>query len=456
MASDRLHPEDAELAVLGGIILRNDLIGKLALAPEDFSEHFPRHRHVFRAMLALSERKAPIDVLTLEHELTNTKGWDLESNLNEAVGGIGFLAQLEHRVPTSEAVEHYARIVRESASLRRLQRYAIDLHDKVTSGADPDTLQSMLAGAPAILGGHGTSRTLDQVPMDEFQPGLPSGIGIERFVPGGIPRDKVTCIFGDTGNFKSTVKNAILFSLARAGHRCLDVSLEDPSSLTVARYLAQKHGLPYGQIATGQVAVPALDDQDTATLGRIIDGSQLRPRMLDIVAEARRQSVVAVFLDYVQLLDGCSADHTELAESVRLAQLSAGRDGIAYVLVSQVKQDVRWRATNKDKSGRPMGDPWASIRDTFGSAAISTGSKLGLSVWRPWATSPLAEHRSSAIELYRDWIDNHSSQDYAWEKYPRILEIIVDKNVLGPAGRDAATVRLEVTPETGHVKEFNL
>lgn len=452
---DRLHPGEAEATVLGGIIHDNENIDKLSwLGPEDFSS--TRHSVIYRAMSDLRSSGAPIEPLSLEHYLSKQPNFRMDGNELESVNGFSYLAQLNLRCPTKDSVQYYAGIIKQASQLRRLRRLTADVHDRIAAGVELATVQGMLQEAVTVLGRPVSATepaTLADVRLEQTAGGLPSGVGIELFVPGGIPRDKVTVLFGDTGQFKTSVKNAILFTMARSGFRCLDVSLEDSSNLTVARYLSQRTGIPYGAIAAGTVSAPALEEEDRQVLGRIVDGSRLAPRMVSLVAEAKRLAVAAVFVDYIQLLDGCSSDHTELAESMRLAQLSAARDGIAYIFVSQVKQDVRYRTLQRDNSGRSVGDPRPGIRDTLGSSAIGTHAKLGLGLFRPWAYCKAPTSESGPVGDYCKWLNNHLNMEQALVEYENCVEIIVDKNVLGAA---PATVRVQVDPPTGLVTPWDL
>ena len=111
----RVPPQslDAEQSVLGGILLDNGALDRLAeiLHADDFYRE--AHRKVFRAMQALSERNEPVDLITLPEELR------ARDTLAE-VGGAAFLAELAERVPTAANIVNYARIVREKAILRSL------------------------------------------------------------------------------------------------------------------------------------------------------------------------------------------------------------------------------------------------------------------------------------------------------------------------------------------------
>ncbi|TAK00167.1 replicative DNA helicase, partial [bacterium] len=111
---------EAESSVLGGILLENEAINRVLelLTPEDFYRE--AHRKVFRAMIGLSDRNEPVDIITLSDAL-KARG-DLE-----AVGGTAYLASLADLVPTAANIGHYARIVREKAILRHLISAATEI-----------------------------------------------------------------------------------------------------------------------------------------------------------------------------------------------------------------------------------------------------------------------------------------------------------------------------------------
>jgi len=75
---------EAESSVLGGILLDNDAINRALeiLTPADFYRE--SHRKIFSAMIELSERNEPVDLITLSETLT-AKG------VLEAVGGSAYL-----------------------------------------------------------------------------------------------------------------------------------------------------------------------------------------------------------------------------------------------------------------------------------------------------------------------------------------------------------------------------
>jgi replicative DNA helicase len=106
---------EAEESVLGAMLLSPTAIGIATeiLNPSDFYRE--SHGTIYNAALQLWSKGEPVDAITLADEL-DTRG-ELER-----VGGAPRIAELAALVPAASNVEHYARIVREMATLRGLVR----------------------------------------------------------------------------------------------------------------------------------------------------------------------------------------------------------------------------------------------------------------------------------------------------------------------------------------------
>ena len=107
------HSAEAEESVLGGILIDNETINSALeiLKPEDFYK--PANTLIFTAMYRLSDRRDPIDLITLSQELKNL-------GFLEQVGGIEGLTNLANAVPNSANVSYYARLVKEKSLRRRV------------------------------------------------------------------------------------------------------------------------------------------------------------------------------------------------------------------------------------------------------------------------------------------------------------------------------------------------
>ena len=71
----RIPPQanDAEVAVLGAILLDSEAIAKSVEYLDDSNLYKETHKKIFAAMYSLYERNEPIDVLTLAEELKKRK-----------------------------------------------------------------------------------------------------------------------------------------------------------------------------------------------------------------------------------------------------------------------------------------------------------------------------------------------------------------------------------------------
>src|ERR1700733_13520246 len=107
------HNLEAERSVLGAILLHNDAF-HLAAEVIDSQDFFrDAHRRIFDKMVKLVDRGDAIDLVTLKEELGRA------GELDE-VGGPAYIPALVDGVPRSTNVEHYARIIKGKATLRRL------------------------------------------------------------------------------------------------------------------------------------------------------------------------------------------------------------------------------------------------------------------------------------------------------------------------------------------------
>ncbi|MBI5699914.1 replicative DNA helicase [Candidatus Saganbacteria bacterium] len=115
MSEERIPPQNlaAEQSVIGSLLIDKNAIVKAIeiLRPDSF--YRDAHRFIFEAILELFDRGEPVDLVTVTEVLR--KGGKLD-----AVGGSVYVADLINSVPTAANLEHYAKIVEEKATLRRL------------------------------------------------------------------------------------------------------------------------------------------------------------------------------------------------------------------------------------------------------------------------------------------------------------------------------------------------
>jgi replicative DNA helicase len=104
---------EAEESLLSAILLDNntllDVVEILAVA--DF--YRTAHQKIYAAIIELFDKGEPIDLVTLANNLK-------EKGQLEGVGGASYLARLVDAIPLAVNAQHYAKIIADKASLRRL------------------------------------------------------------------------------------------------------------------------------------------------------------------------------------------------------------------------------------------------------------------------------------------------------------------------------------------------
>jgi len=104
---------EAEESILSAILLDNSTL--LDVLETLISEDFYRSAHakMFAAITELFEKNEPVDLVTLANILK-------EKGQLDEVGGATYLAKLVDTAPLAVNAQHYARIIRDKASLRQL------------------------------------------------------------------------------------------------------------------------------------------------------------------------------------------------------------------------------------------------------------------------------------------------------------------------------------------------
>lgn len=290
------------------------------------------------------------------------------------------------------------------------------------------------------LAGAEQERLRAGLPMER---GLPSGIGLECLVPGGVPRDKVTTVFSDEGSFKTTLVTQMQYVMAAEGS-VVCISLEDSTKLATDRMLGRISGVNFGRIHGGLLTDAERDRvvsaQLTAVMRNMYIVDDIEPRMERCLDAALAvPGCRALFVDYIQLLEG--DQKTTLDVAMRSAQLFSKRHRIAVVLVSQRK--------TIDLEGQRRDNPRPVTGDMFGSSAMRMGTKLAIGLFRPWSWCKVPTQAKGPYGPYVRWLSSHP--DHV-DLYQNLLEVHVTKQVCGPPG----AYHVLVEPASGVITPYRV
>lgn len=115
---------EAEMAVLGGMLIDREAAALAAaeLEPEEF--YVSPHRLLFKNLKAMVQRDEALDEITVSAQLRETEDFD-------SVGGVGFLASLLDSVPTAANVAYHISVVKDRYAKRSLLQVAAKIIDSV-------------------------------------------------------------------------------------------------------------------------------------------------------------------------------------------------------------------------------------------------------------------------------------------------------------------------------------
>lgn len=388
------HNIEAEKAVLGAVLLRNEVLPIVAMRVKAEDFYVPAHGLVFECMNSVGGRNEPIDVLTLSAELGRRK------RIN-AVGGMQFLGELVEATPTTAHAEAHAQLVAELATVRRIGALGATLVDRALDPAfSSEQLQAYtteslarVARTRAASNCVALRAELEALYEDlgaEADPSPPRSTGLrdlDELLGGGLRSDQLIIIAARPAMGKSSLAQQIAANIARAPLRqvCLFFSLEMPRRELVLRLLAAE-----ADVDAGTIRARTWSDEQGKALSdagaRIYDiplifNDSKELSVSDIRAIALQQLAAApegigcIVIDYLQLLQLLSTRDDnkarQIGEATRALKILAGVIGCPVIVLSQLNRDLEKRP-NK----RPM------LADLRESGAIEQDADIVAFVYR--------------------------------------------------------------------------
>ncbi len=362
---------EAEQAVLGSLLIDPDAIIKVSTTLQDGDFYREPHQWIFRALLALHERREPADFVTLVDELERNEQL-------EEIGGPAYITQLINSTPTAIYVDHYARIVERTATLRRLIGAANQIAELAYD--ESHDVNEVVDRAEAIIFGVSESRihrdltpvarVLDEV-VDQIDflarnqnrmMGVPTGFILLDKMLGGFQKSDLIIVAGRPGMGKSSLGLSIAQNAARRyDARVAIFSLEMSSEQVVQRLLSietaiDSHRLRMGQIDEEEWPILVEAANTLAGTNIFIDDTP-SASVLEIRTKARRlyaeRGIDLIVVDYMQLMSGGGSGPRGENRQQEISFISRSLKGLArelnvpVIALSQLSRAVETRANNK-------------------------------------------------------------------------------------------------------------
>jgi replicative DNA helicase len=362
------HNLEAERSVLGAILLHNDTFNQVAEIIDAGDFFRDAHRRIFDKMVKLSERNDAIDLITLKDELGRSGEID-------EVGGPAYITALVDGVPRSANVEHYARIIKEKATLRSLIFSANKILDNAYSAEEEaDAILDQAEHAifaiadDKVRDGFVSVRDLAHSSLDtieklhakkELITGVPTGFtDLDEMTSGLQPSDLIIVAARPSMGKTSLVLNMAQHVGTKTGKTVGLFSLEMSKEQLFLRMLTAEARIDAHRLRRG-----FLGEKDWGRLSQAI-GTLSETKIfiddspsigtLEMRAKTRRLSAEhgldLVIIDYIQLMQGRGRFENRTLE---LASISRSLKGLAkelsvpIVVLSQLSRAPESRADRR-------------------------------------------------------------------------------------------------------------
>jgi replicative DNA helicase len=361
------HNIDAEMSILGAILIDSDAIVKIAdkITADDFYD--AGHKHIYEAVSALYEARKPIDVLTLSEKLKST-------GMLDVVGGSVYLTELTNFVPTAAHAEHYADIVFQKSLRRKLIRASAEISK--LGHEDDKEAQVLIEGAETALFNVSSQHikqsivSIDSVLSESFDRldelhndktklrGLPTGYTDLDEKIAGLQKSDLFILAARPSMGKTTLALNIAHNIAMSTKTpILLFSLEMGKEQLVDRMLAMQSGVNAWALRTGN-----LSDSDFEKIGDAMGALSEAPIYIDDTPgltvnelrtkarrEAHKRGIGLIVIDYLQLMSGSSKMYGDSNRVQEVSEISRGLKGVARELdvpvmaLSQLSRSVESR-----------------------------------------------------------------------------------------------------------------
>jgi replicative DNA helicase len=429
-----LHDEEAEMSVLGAMLMDRDVaIGLLdQLEPKDFYKQ--AHGIVFDCVRNLYLNNSAIDSLTVKNALE-------QKGQLTGVGGHEYLVALMEMTPITANAPHYAKIIREKAIMRQLAHTCGDILNELHEpGQRVEELVNRAQARMFEIAQEKSTKSvlrMEQIIEETFKQivdfrqlrdrksrliGLPTGLYELDDLLCGLQPAYMYVIAGRPGMGKSSMCFRIL-------EECTIRSPEPQGALFFslemsASQVCQQMLCSYCQINSHDVRKGLFSEQDLKKLaigaGKLSDApiwidDSPDLSIFEIRARARRMkaqhNVGVVLIDYLQKVRAQPAESRQIEISIVSSQIKsmAKELNLPVVAIAQLNRGAEGR---EDK--RPM------LSDLRESGAIEQDADVVLMVYRD--------------EYYRQTEENKNK-----------AELDVVKNRTGPVGKVNVTFIKEWT-----------
>lgn len=356
---------EAEMAVLGSMLIDNNVILDVLMEVSRDMFYSERHRVIYDAICTLSDRGEPVDIVTIKDQLDRQKEWD-------SVGGMAALAEITGSVPTAGFVSRYIAILMRHYNRREIMRIGKRLLDVAANDEDispeevlaeaDDALTESLAGQRinletySDLAPHVVRHLKEMVDREPIFANTEFGHPFMSVVP-----KELVVIAGRPSMGKTAVANQLAMELARDSKTVVFFSLEMGKESLVTRVLSADTGVSAEFLKAGIASKAELELVERAgvklaeaKLNLFVqdDGTMTVANMTRYCQRVamRRGKIDAVFVDYLQIVNpGVKSDNRTMAvDAISLGlKVMAKKLKVPVFALAQLSRQVEHRVNKR-------------------------------------------------------------------------------------------------------------
>ncbi|MDF2389168.1 replicative DNA helicase [Nostoc ellipsosporum NOK] len=409
-ASKMLPPQniEAEEAILGGILLDPEAIGRVSdrLLPEAF--YISAHKEIYQAALRLHTQGKPTDLLSVT-------SWLADNDILARIGGRNKLATLVDRTVSAVNIDALAGLVMDKYLRRRLIKAGNEI---VHLGFETESeLPKVLDQAEQKVFSVTQERPqsglvhISDTLINNFQeiedrnqgialPGIPCGFYDLDAMTSGFQRSDLIIVAGRPSMGKTAFCLNLAHNIAAAYKLPVAIfSLEMSKEQLTQRLLASEAQIESGYLRSGRLSqtqweplsraigilseMPIyIDDTPNITV------TQMRSQARRLQAEQGTELGLIV-IDYLQLMEGAGDNRVqELSKITRQLKGLARELSVPVIALSQLSRGVEARTNKRPmlsdlrESGCLTGDSLVTLADTGSQVPIQKlVGKSGFAVW---------------------------------------------------------------------------
>ena len=400
------HSEEAEQAVLSGILLKPEMLHEIIDQVTDADFYIPAHRIIFSAFMALYAQGTPVDNVTVFD-------WLSSHNQLEAAGGAVYLGELAQAVVSGANAVHWAKIVRDKS----MQRALIAASAQIISNC-----YDAAKDVPMLL--DESERAIFSISERSNNKSVTTGVTtgymqLDKMTAGLQPTDLIILAARPSMGKTAFALNVAMRGALSGGATVAIFSLEMSAESLMDRMMCA-----WGRVELSRVRRGYLEDEDWAKLTASADALSRAKIFIDdtagltpIALRARCRRLKAehgldlVVVDYLQLMHSSRNESRELEISDISRNLKA--------LAKEMKVPVI-ALSQLNRKGEERTDKRPVLSDLRESGAIEQDADLIMFI-----------HREDAYHKNKDYVRTGKA------------EIIIGKHRNGPTG----TVELAYRPE---------